>query len=131
MDSVWSGFAVDAVVVGVHAAGIGPVDMARTPAVGGCRVTGLAVLPASGPARLSDAVGVVAVQSSAVRVDGLRVSGNGRDEASAATAAAASEPMMRERGWAHEVERHSAIKRRLEALLADLGQTLDGPDEDR
>jgi integrase len=36
----------------------------------------------------------------------------------------------RERGWAREVERHTAIQRRLEALLADLGQTLEGPDAD-
>ncbi|NTW40052.1 MAG: site-specific integrase [Cellulomonadaceae bacterium] len=36
----------------------------------------------------------------------------------------------RERGWAREVERHEAVQRRIEALLSDLGQTLDGPQDE-
>ena len=36
----------------------------------------------------------------------------------------------RERGWTREVERHEAVQRRIEALLDDLGQTLDGPEDE-
>ncbi|SFB42108.1 tyrosine-type recombinase/integrase [Cellulomonas marina] len=35
----------------------------------------------------------------------------------------------RERGWPREVERHRAIQVRIEKLLADLGESLEGPDE--
>ena len=34
-----------------------------------------------------------------------------------------------ERGWTREVERHTAVARRLQGLLTDLGETTD-PDDD-
>jgi len=36
----------------------------------------------------------------------------------------------RERGWDPEVERHSATQRRIERLLADLDEPLEGPRSD-
>jgi hypothetical protein len=34
----------------------------------------------------------------------------------------------RSRGWQREVERHQCTVRRIEQLLADLGEALDGPE---